>query len=166
MINLIKNELIKIFSKKAIYIVLLIMFLFVILVNCIYKFAYDENGYMKSDDYTEQDLNYLNEEIINLDINNPDDISTYISIKTNIEVDELILKYGVDSWQSYVINNTLYDVIYNINVDKYGDKKDSYEMALLNSQYNTALEKFESGDWQYYTNIELDNINSQLEIIE
>lgn len=54
MINLIKNELIKIFSKKSIYIMLTIIFLVSILTNVIYKYKLDENGNIKTTYYKEK----------------------------------------------------------------------------------------------------------------
>ena len=78
--RLLKNEYTKIFNKKGIYIVLIIMFLFVILVNCIYKFSYDKEGYLKGQNYSKDTVEYLKEEISTLNYKNKEDLSTYISV--------------------------------------------------------------------------------------
>ena len=52
--NLIKNELIKIFSKKSIYIIMLVMLFFVIGTNYLYKNKIDEFG-----NFIDNDINKL-----------------------------------------------------------------------------------------------------------
>ena len=55
--NLIKNELIKIFSKKSIYIIMLVMLFFVIGTNYLYKNKIDEFGNFIDNDINKE--NYL-----------------------------------------------------------------------------------------------------------
>ena len=64
MIKLIKNELIKIFKKKSIYITLLVILAFVVLTNCIYKFFY--NGIYSYEVYSDEYIQYIKEEISKL----------------------------------------------------------------------------------------------------
>lgn len=162
MINLLKNEYTKIFHKKSIYIILIIMFLFVVLVNCIYKFSYDKEGYYKNDNYTESNVKYLKEQLKELDNKNTSDVSSYISVKTDLDINELIEKYGINSWQSYVITNKLYNIVSSINNAKYGINKDEDELLILQKEYDLIIKKFKDNDWKYFVNIELKDTKDQL----
>lgn len=70
--NLIKNELIKIFKKKSIYITLFVILGFIILTNCIYKYFYNNSTSYYNDNY----IDYAKQEISKLDPNNPSDTNT------------------------------------------------------------------------------------------
>lgn len=162
MIKLLKNEYIKIFSKKGIYIVLGIMFAFVLLVNGIYKFTYNKDGYMKESDYTKENLNYLKEDIKKLDSNKEEDLSSYISVKTDIDINELILKYGINSWQTRIISSYLYTIVYDINYNIYAKDKNSDELVVSRNKYGDIISKLDNNDWKYFVNIELDEVKSQI----
>lgn len=56
MINLVFNELIKIFNKRSIYIVLFLILIFIFFTNFLYKYKLDENGQYKNSDV---EYNYL-----------------------------------------------------------------------------------------------------------
>ena len=86
MSRLIKNELIKIFKKKSIYIALVIILGYIILTNCIYKFYTPTiSNYSMSEEY----VNSLKREIETLDPENPADTSIYISLKTTLDIYEI-----------------------------------------------------------------------------
>ena len=161
--KLIKNELIKIFHKKGIYVTLLIMFAFVVLINFIYKNSYDKDGYLKGRDYTVEELADYKTQLKAMDSSNEEQAYEYISIKTYIDIDELKIKYGVSSWQSYVLDNYLYDVVYKINQNEILNNVDAYEIAYANSSYNTAISNFEKDNWRYFVEDELENTNSQIQ---
>jgi len=165
--RLLKNEYTKIFNKKGIYIVLIIMFLFVILVNCIYKFSYDKDGYLKGQNYSKDTVEYLKEELSTLNYKNKEDLSTYISVKTDIEMNELLLKYGVNSWQSYIITNNLYDLISQMNQIKYGDNNiQGIDLKVLEKEYKSTIDKFDNNDWEYFVKEELKDTNENIKSLE
>ena len=75
MSKLIKNELIKIFKKKTIYIALIAVLLLLIFMNCILKFS----GYSSNEiyAYTEEQIGYLKEDLSKLDPKKSSDTSMY-----------------------------------------------------------------------------------------
>ena len=80
--SLIKNELIKIFRKKSTYIVLIILALFVVLTNFIYKYMMsmiNQGNYNTSDQYIE----YAREQLNN--INPESDRENYIQLKIRMK---------------------------------------------------------------------------------
>ena len=158
--SLIKNEYIKIFKKKSTYIVLIILFIFVILTNIIYKFMdnilpnYD---YRTSDDY----IASAREEIKNINVES--DRQHYIELKTDIDYYELYKKYDKDSWQAYLIKRDFYGYLYNMNLYKYGTHADKESLTENPEEiYNKKLEKLNNSDWKQYVNEEIKVLESQV----
>ena len=113
MLNLLQVELKKILRRKSIYIIWTLMILFCFLNNYLYFKDYDSNGNYK---YLEQEnLNLtkkqLQENLKKYDYNNTSKDTTYIDIKTKIDIIELREKFAPNSWQQYIIKNSLYDMI-------------------------------------------------------
>ena len=75
MINLIKNELTKVFKKKTIYILLIITLGYVLLSNFIIK--YTDNDHVRYY-YYEGDIPYYEDALASLDPNNPTDYPQYL----------------------------------------------------------------------------------------
>ena len=101
MISLIKNELTKIFHKKGIYITLIITLVFIAAINIIYKFKSDSFDYDVS-----YDIENYEEDLKNLDPNNPSQVDAYVQAKSGLEASKLIQKYGDKyNWQMRVVNN-------------------------------------------------------------
>ncbi len=151
MINLIKNELFKIFKKKSIFVLFIFLILFSIFINLVNKKLYNVNY---NDDY----INYLKDEIKNLDFNNIDEIDLYIDYKNQIDEYELLSKYDYNSWQYSVIRNKAYDYIYAINNCIYKEKDDNKLKELI-SDYDSFKEKL-NGDWKVFALSDLDNLKN------
>ena len=166
MINLIKNELIKIFHKKVIYIMLVIMFIFVTLVTVISKTS--SNAEISYNNYSPEYIDMLKSELENLDFNNPNELMSYIDIKTELDQIELLEKYGFNSWQAKIINDILYSYIYDLNVYEYDFSQsislDNEEQLKL--EYDELLKMLDSGDWKFFANKQLDENIETLEILE
>lgn len=117
-----------------------IMLLFVILTNVIYKTELDESGKFKSDYYNSNYLKIAKEKL------EKSDDKSKIGIKKDIIKYELYEKYGPYSWQAYIVNYKMEDII-----DSY--VKSNYN---LNEEYNFYLDKFEKDDWKYFVLEEID----------
>jgi ABC-2 type transport system permease protein len=158
LINLIKNELTKIFGKKSIYIILIICFGFVILTNFIYKSYKTEMNISGNEEY----INKLIEEQKTINLKNSKNIEWYVSNQTEIDIYNLQNKYGVDSWQAYLVSEELYETVYQINYLKYGKYKNSYELKKLQKTYNKVIAKFDTDDWRSFVNDEIKALNKTL----
>ncbi len=160
MINLIGNELKKIFKKKTIYILLIIIVGYILLSNIMIKAT--DNGYVYNY-YYEGDLEYYESALKNLDPNNASDVQDYINYKNQVDLIKLTKEYGNDSWQAYVINKKLLDEINTLNYYEYTDEitEDAYNDA--KSSYDTAVEKLEADDWKYFVNEDLNEANKAIE---
>ena len=159
MINLIKNEIIKIFSKKTVYILLIITLIFMILneVLDIYLNKLSDNmDYYNDTEHVE----ILKEELGKLDKNNIEQKEEYILYKTQIEQIELGNKYDKNSWQKHVIDSYSYDILENKNM--YEDDKESNEYKEAIKKYNSFIKKLDNNEWKEFVKIELDEINELL----
>ena len=163
MSSLIKNELTKIFKKKAIYILLFVTLAFVILSNCIYKYFYGNSSYSYySDSYVE----YAKQEINNLDPDKPSDTKMYIEYKTAIDVSEMMKQYNNDAWQVQIIASTLESYINERNTYLYGAEKNEEQANKINEQINELSNKLKNDDWKYFANEELQKAQEKLKTLE
>ena len=160
MINLIGNELKKIFKKKTIYILLIIIVGYILLSNIMIKIT--DNGYQYYY-YYEGDIEYYEDLLSTLDSNNSADLSTYIEAKSQIELLELTKKYGNDSWQAYVINTMLNNYVNTIVTHDYSNEITEEAYTEAKTSLDTAIQKMDSDDWKYFVNEDLENINNSLE---
>ena len=95
MFNLVKNELTKIFSKKSIYIVLLVFLILAVFVLVVEKYG-EKISAMAS----VKDITYLEEELKNIDISTESGKMQYWSLKSEVERRELVTQYGgYSTWQ-------------------------------------------------------------------
>ena len=160
MINLIGNEIKKIFKKKTIYILLIIIVGYIILSNIMIKLTDDGYQYHY---YYDGEIEYLESYLSELDPNNPSEYPDFASFKRQLEIMNLSKEYGNNSWQAYIINTKLSGYIDTIIEYEYskGVTKEAYTEA--KKAYNIALEKFELDDWKYFANQDLEYINTSIE---
>ncbi len=164
MIKLIKNELIKIFHKKTIYVMLIIMFAFILLNIIITKVSFKNTNYTL---YTPEYIEMLKSELEDLDYKDSTQVDQYISLKTELDKIELQNKYDKNSWQFYIIGNVLQSYIYDLNVYEYNpNNRDSINKEDLLNEYQMILEYLEKGDWRFFANKQLENAKEELSSLE
>ena len=153
MSKLIKNELTKIFKKKSIYITLLVVLAFVILTNCIYKFFFETRNY---DEYSDNYIQYIKEELAKLDPNKPTDTKMYIELKSSLDTYEMMEKYEAGAWQRQVLGTQISNYISEKNTYLYGENKDTKKVSEIEEKIDKILTKLEEGDWKYFAQEELE----------
>lgn len=163
MINLIKNELTKIFKKKSIYITLIVILGFVILTNCIYKFFYNDT---MSYGYSENYVKYLKEDLAKLDPSKASDISMYIDLKSQLDTFEIIEKYDEDSWQRQIASTNISGYIKEKNTYQYGTEKDEEKVKKAQEKINETIDRLDKDDWKYFANTELEEAKANVENLE
>lgn len=134
MINLIRNELYKIFHKKSIYIILLITLLFSIFVNFIYNSSFASVNYL--DESYELELYYSK----TLEKEGNTDSEDYLYSKIYIKTYEFAKSFGKDSWQRYILST---DETYSTRLNNIMDTIVKYELKKLNNKelYEQALKE-------------------------
>lgn len=160
MSKLIKNELIKIFSKKSIIVIGVIILVIIIGFNVLNKVNQNmSNSYSA---YSEGYIQYLDEELADLDPYKPSDINKYVETKSQKDLATLAKDYKETSWQAQVIGTVISPIIEEMNNYEYIDKNNE---AFTNSKakYDEMLTALKNDDWKYFANKELESINTQIE---
>ena len=162
--KLIKNELIKIFKKKTIYITMIIVFLLIIFMNCMFKFANNSNYsvYIYSENY----ISSLEEELSKLNPEKSSDVTLYINIKSELELNELMNKYKDSEWKLSIINERISPFITEKNTYKYGAEKNEEQVQKISNEMDSLIAKLEQNDWKYFASQDLENANSTIEELE
>ena len=148
MISLIRNELKKIFKKKSLLITLLVTLAFIILTNVIYKIDFGNSNY----DYIEEEISFYEEQLKTL--NPKTDKELYTQYKTELELYQLVKKYGEKSWQSQIIQSEMRSCISDINYFTYQEKNDS-GLKAAKAKYDEYIKRLDTNDWKYFAEEEL-----------
>ena len=160
MSTLIKNELIKIFSKKSMIVIGVIILVIIIGFNVLNKISQNmSNSYSA---YSESYIRYLDEELSNLDPNKPSDINKYVETKSQKDIATLAKDYKETSWQAEVIGTVISPIIEEMNNYEYIDKNNE-ALTASKTKYDEMLIALKNEDWKYFANKELENINTQIE---
>ena len=160
MSKLIKNELIKIFSKKSMIVIGVIILVIIIGFNVLNKISQNmSNSYSA---YSESYIRYLDEELSNLDPNKPSDINKYVETKSQKDLAILAKDYKETNWQAEVIGTVISPIIEEMNNYEYIDKNNE-ALTASKTKYDEMLIALKNEDWKYFANKELENINTQIE---
>lgn len=157
MINLIKNEIYKIFHKLSTYIVLIIALLFVILTNVIYR---EFDDFETVETLSEIDINEVNNYINNY---NPetDSIEDYAYNLALLDSYNLSKNYSSDSWEYNVFMTKYLDLNTEYYILMHSDNPDEEKIANLNKSMLAILQAVYQSDWRYFVSLE----QSELEML-
>ena len=155
MIKLIGIELKKIFKHKSLYFIFIIISIFLLFNNILYKLDYDSDGRYKYDDTIDidKDIKELSIEISKYDINNRNDINIYVTKKSKLDVLKGMKKYNINSWQFIKYDEYLYNYLYDINYYTYIEKNKNM-LDKVTNKYNNIIKYFNDNNWKYFVNLE------------
>lgn len=160
MSKLIKNELIKIFSKKSMIVIGVIILVIIIGFNVLNKISQNmSNSYSA---YSESYIQYLDEELAELEPNKPSDINKYVETKSQKDLATLAKDYKETSWQAEVIGTVISPIIEEMNNYEYIDKNNE-ALTCSKAKYDGMLTALKNNDWKYFATKELDSLNTQIE---
>ena len=154
MINLIKSEIKKVFKKRSFLIVTIIFIFYAIMTNVIYK------NLNSLDSTTKYDIPSLQEENSHLDLGKEEDLTTFISNLTRIELENLKKDYNSGT-QKYLIDKYLYNPLYSLISSRYQETKES-DIAALTEKYNTTLELIKNSNWEYFIKENITSLETKL----
>jgi ABC-2 type transport system permease protein len=161
LINLIRNEFAKIFHKKSLWIVAILLVVISITMNVMIKQT-SQNQYQNQYTYSEGYVNYVKEDLAKLDPKKPSDNALYIDTKTNLDMVELMNQFEEDSWQRQVIEKSVSPVIREKNQFEFSLEKNETALKEKQVEYQQICQKLEEGDWKYFAEQELKNIDEQM----
>ena len=160
--NLVKNELIKIFKKKTIYITMVVIFLLLIFMNCMFKYANNGSEY----DYYLYSENYIDSLRSELETLNPEkssDVTVYIELLSEIQLSEMMEQHKDAEWKLAIINERIAPYITERNTYQYGAEKDETQVEAVNQEINDLLAKLDENDWKYFAREDLEKAEQQIE---
>ena len=163
MIKLIKNEFKKLFSKKLMYVLFIIIIFTVILSNVLYSIEIVNSD---SKDYLEEHLSYIKEEMNRDEYKKEENKEELINLKTQYEIIKLELNYDIDSWQYYILDRDeeVYWVIRDMKSSELNN--DSIALEKTKKEYDKIKQKLDSGDWKSFIEFQLKNIDEKIENIQ
>ena len=160
--SLVKNELIKIFKKKTIYITMGVIFLLLIFMNCMFKYADNGNTinyYLYSENYVQS----LKSELETLNPDKPSDVTTYINILSDIQLSEIMEQHEDAEWKLAIINERIAPYISERNTYQYGAEKNEEQVEIINQEIDELLAKLDENDWKYFAKEDLAQAEQQIE---
>lgn len=163
MINLIKNELYKVFKRKSIYILLSIM-LCIITLNTFLTKKYSIEDPVSTSAEEKYELQELKRTIDSYDKNSPGEKKEYYNALSNIELYELTDKYK-EPWEKILIRENLRDTIHSMNNAKYIEK-DIEAYNEYKKEYDKFLKKLDSNSWKYFVNKEIKTTTDEIASLE
>lgn len=183
MIRLIKNELSKIFSRKSVYVILLLIVAIIFITT---SFEKNEKEAQKYNRY----LMIINNDRIGMGYQNmetAEGIKEYISLQTEIDILQMIReRYKPNSWQEYVVLENqhipeiwskLYDYQYYLNIEEYIEKfsedlkfyginqseiKFEIDKNQIEEEYNSIMNLLDTNDWKSGANYLIDIYNCKI----
>ncbi len=160
--NLVKNELIKIFKKKTIYITMVVIFLLLIFMNCMFKYA---NGGSEYDYYlyNENYINSLRDDLETLNPEKPSDVTVYIDLLSEIQLSEMMEQHKDAEWKLAIINERIAPYITERNTYQYGAEKNEAQVEEINQEIDALLNKLDENDWKYFAREDLAKAEQQIE---
>ena len=140
-----------------IYIFILIFIVFIVLENVLQTIE-------EPIDDDEHYLSYLEEELATLDYHSVKDNEYFIDIKTQYEILKIQHNYPKDSWQYAIFDHTdiFYSVIRIMIENTYGLLTDEQQLQTGTEKLATMLKKLEEGNWKYFLEDQLQNVNEQI----
>ena len=160
--NLVKNELVKIFKKKTIYITMVVIFLLLIFMNCMFKYANSGSEY----DYYLYNENYINSLRSELETLNPEkssDVTTYINLLSEIQLSEMMEQHKDAEWKLAIINERIAPYITERNTYQYGAEKNEAQVQEINQEIDALLAKLDENDWKYFAREDLAKAEQEIE---
>lgn len=163
MTNLIKNELYKVFKRKSIYILLVIM-LCIITLNTFLTKKYSIEDPVSASAEEKYELQELKRTIDSYDKNSPGEKEEYYNALSNIELYELTDKYK-EPWKKILIRENLRDTIHSMNNAKYIEK-DIEAYNEYKKEYDKFLKELDSNSWKYFVNKEIKTTTDEIYSLE
>lgn len=163
MSKLIKNELIKIFSKKSMIVIGVLILAVILITNITTKMQSKSSG---SSVYSDGMIAYYDERLAQLDPEKPANWNEYIELKTERDVAVLAKDYSYESWEYAVISEQIQPFIAQINNYSYGENKDEEKLKEVQAQYDEMVTYLNQGDWQYFAKQELAQTNEQIQMVK
>lgn len=154
MISLVKNELIKIFHKKGIYIYGIIITLILAFTLVVEKTSMFKGSF----DYYEM----VEENLKNYDLTDSDELEWYVDEKSTVETHKIAKDYDYSSPEYYYVETEIANSISMMNRYKYIEKNDDL-FNEYQEEYNNQMKNLENYNWRLGVEAEKRELEFELE---
>ncbi len=161
MINLIRNELTKILSKKAIWVYSLIIFVLVFGMSVLTKSLADDGNPR----FTQSYIDSLEEGLDSHDLSTDYGLEMYIGDRVIIDSNKLGLEYAYDSPEYYYIQETIQPLIQEKYTLEFKNK-DLEAVKLVQADIDKEVNKLKNFDWKNQILQEKEMINQSIKDVE
>ncbi len=142
MINLVKNELVKIFSKKGIYVYTIIVLFMLVLSSVLVKSVNTE-----SDGLNDMYLQTLESNLESYDLSNESELQWYIGDRVIIDVHKISKGYKFESPEKYYIDEVIEPMLMEKYEKEYVDK-DIEGAKLVQLEIDKEVNQLKNFDWK------------------
>lgn len=142
MINLVRNELIKIFSKKGIYVYTIVVLVMMVFVSVLSK-NLNENSESVDDFYIET----IESNLGSYDLSNESELRWYIGDRVLIDSSKISKQYKFESPEYYYVEEFLNPMILEKYEKEYIDK-DLEGAKLLQAEIDKRVSELKNFDWK------------------
>lgn len=142
MINLVRNELIKIFSKKGIYVYTIVVLVMMVFVSVLSK-NLNENSESVDDFYIET----IESNLGSYDLSNESELRWYIGDRVIIDSSKISKQYKYESPEYYYVEEFLNPMILEKYEKEYIDK-DLEGAKLLQAEIDKRVSELKNFDWK------------------
>lgn len=166
MSNLVKNELLKLFSKKIIYMLFIMTAIIVIGNTIIGTSIYGGILIDHTEEARAQEQIELSNKINKIDYTK--NTNDYIETKTELDRVNLEREYPLGSWQEQVIVkniNKIKQMIKEINIYTYQIEENN-KLEELKETYNIYLQPLKENDWKKFVNYEIKEKEENIKRLE
>ena len=161
MINLVKNELIKIFSKKAIYVYTAIVLSLMFGISFLSRnFSISENG-----TYTPEFIENMKDKLDTYDLEDEYGLDMYIGDRVIIDVYDLSKNYNSNSPEKYYVDTYIQPLI----LEKYTyefRRKDLEQAKVLQLQIDELVKKLNNFNWKLLISEEKTQLENDIKELE
>ncbi len=162
MIRLVKNEIYKLFHKRSTVIVLIVLAMFVILTNVIYKnFGTSNGGFYSYDSSYVEELKYQIDQFGEVNSNNA---SEYASLMSDYEIQNYTLNTK-DSWKINMYHEFISPYWYQYYL--YSSIKEYNNQAVkIKQTIDNYMEYLDKGDWKFFVNESIVKLTEEIKAAE
>lgn len=166
MINLIKNEIVKILKKKSFYIILIVTVLFMIFYNFMTSRTTNTSMYTRYGSYSTNYVQHMRDYVKTLNPEHPEDVTAYIEAKSLVDCFDLVDKYGGGTWQAYIIMRDGITYTRNLYLYAYGSEKNDPLREQAQTDYEEFVALLDKDDWRYFVEQEKQKLEKEMQIQE
>lgn len=157
MIKLVKNELVKIFHKKGIYILSIILTAIMLLSLVVSKI---DLGKIFEENFSEIYYDNLKETLETYNLNDKDEVTWYIDAKVELDLHELNKDLEYSSPEYYYIDNEIQELLNSMYNAQYLNKNEA-EYMQYKAKYEEAIKNLDNFDWKKSVNANKEKLEQE-----